>query len=407
MCYNAHELCIIAHINIVIKFYGRRKMAKVSIIIPTYNVEMYLVECMDSVVNQTLKDIEIICINDGSTDSSLEILKGYAEKDDRIIIVDKENGGYGIGMNIGLDKATGEYIGIVEPDDFVPLNMYEELYNKAVENDLDLVKADFYRFKRNDDNGNMTLVYNHLSPNAEDYNVVFNPSETPSAIRFIMNTWSGIYKRSFIEEYHIRHNETPGASFQDNGFWFQTFIYAKRAMIVNKPYYMNRRDNPNSSVHSREKVYCVNVEYDHIRDILVKDPEIWERFRGVYWLKKYHNYNETIRRIGPEFKKDYIRRYSSEFKRAMEMQEIDQTIFTKLEWANIQFIIKSPDDYYYTRIACTDRERKLEREVRRLRCLVHQTRADLDRVKKTPTFRIGAVIMFIPRKIKSLFSRNK
>ena len=362
---------------------------------------------MDSVVNQTLKDIEIICINDGSTDSSLEILKGYAEKDDRIIIVDKENGGYGIGMNIGLDKATGEYIGIVEPDDFVPLNMYEELYNKAVENDLDLVKADFYRFKRNDDNGNMTLVYNHLSPNAEDYNVVFNPSETPSAIHFIMNTWSGIYKRSFIEEYHIRHNETPGASFQDNGFWFQTFIYAKRAMIVNKPYYMNRRDNPNSSVHSREKVYCVNVEYDHIRDILVKDPEIWERFRGVYWLKKYHNYNETIRRIGPEFKKDYIRRYSSEFKRAMEMQEIDQTIFTKLEWANIQFIIKSPDDYYYTRIACTDRERKLEREVKRLRGLVHQTRADLDRVKKTPTFRIGAVIMFIPRKIKSLFSRNK
>ena len=214
-------------------------------------------------------------------------------------------------------------------------------------------------------------------------------------------------QRSFIEEYHIRHNETPGASFQDNGFWFQTFIYAKRAMIVNKPYYMNRRDNPNSSVHSREKVYCVNVEYDHIRDILVKDPEIWERFRGVYWLKKYHNYNETIRRIGPEFKKDYIRRYSSEFKRAMEMQEIDQTIFTKLEWANIQFIIKSPDDYYYTRIGCTDRERKLEREVKRLRGLVHQTRADLDRVKKTPTFRIGAVIMFIPRKIKSLFSRNK
>ena len=195
------------------------------------------------------------------------------------------------------------------------------------------------------------------------------------------------------------------------GFVFQDFnlldTHAKRAMIVNKPYYMNRRDNPNSSVHSREKVYCVNVEYDHIRDILVKDPEIWERFRGVYWLKKYHNYNETIRRIGPEFKKDYIRRYSSEFKRAMEMQEIDQTIFTKLEWANIQFIIKSPDDYYYTRIACTDRERKLEREVRRLRGLVHQTRADLDRVKKTPTFRIGAVIMFIPRKIKSLFSRNK
>ena len=88
-------------------------MAKVSIIIPTYNVEEYLEECMDSVVRQTLQDIEIICINDGSTDGSLEILKRYAQNDKRIIIVDKENGGYGIGMNIGLDKATGEYIGMV------------------------------------------------------------------------------------------------------------------------------------------------------------------------------------------------------------------------------------------------------------------------------------------------------
>lgn len=253
----------------------------------------------------------------------------------------------------------------------------------------------------------MTLIYNHLSPNPEDYNVVFNPSETPEAIRFIMNTWSGIYKRSFIEEYHIRHNETPGASFQDNGFWFQTFIYGKKAMIVDKPYYMNRRDNPNSSVHSREKVYCVNVEYDHIRDILVKDPDLWNRFRGMYWLKKFHNYNETIRRIGPEFKKDYIRRYSSEFKRGMELQEIDKSVFTPYEWDIIQFIIKSPDDYYYTRVACTEREMKLEREVNRLRGIVNQTRDDLARVKKTPTFRLGEIILFIPRKIKNLLKGSK
>ena len=285
-------------------------MAKVSIIIPTYNVEMYLVECMESVVNQTLKDIEIICINDGSTDGSLEILKSYAQKDDRIVLVDKENGGYGIGMNIGLDKATGEYIGIVEPDDFIPLNMYSDLYEKAVENDLDFIKADFYRFKRDSETEDMELVYNHLSPNKEDYNVVFNPSETPEAIRYIMNTWSGIYKRSFIEEFHIRHNETPGASFQDNGFWFQTFVYAKRGMIIDTPYYMNRRDNPNSSVHNKEKVYCMNVEYDHIRELLVRDKEVWERFRPMYWLKKYNNYMGTIKRIGEEYKREYAVSYT-------------------------------------------------------------------------------------------------
>ena len=101
-------------------------MAKVSIIIPTYNVEMFLDECLESIQRQTLQDIEIICVNDGSTDHSLEIIKKYAENDPRFVIVDKENGGYGKAMNVGLDKATGEYIGIVEPDDYVPLAMYED-----------------------------------------------------------------------------------------------------------------------------------------------------------------------------------------------------------------------------------------------------------------------------------------
>lgn len=371
-------------------------MAKVSIIIPTYNVEMYLVECMESVVRQTLHDIEIICINDGSTDGSLDILKSYAQRDDRIIIVDKENGGYGIGMNIGLDRATGEYIGIVEPDDFVPLCMYEDLYNKAVENDLDLVKADFYRFTRDSETGDMSLVYNHLSKNEKDYNKVFNPSETPEAIRYIMNTWSGIYKRSFLNEHNIRHNETPGASFQDNGFWFQTFIYAKRAMIIDKPYYMNRRDNPNSSVRSREKVYCINAEYDHIRDILVKDPAIWERFMGVYWVKKYHNYTETIKRIGMEFRKEYVERISEEFKRADEKHELDEAMFSKLEWDNIRFLIKDPQGFYSARAIWLGNEGDLRSEVMRLRNEVAQ-------VKSTPTFRLGAAILYVPRKLKGLF----
>ena len=114
-------------------------MPKVSIIVPTYNVEMYLDQCMESLQRQTLKDIEIICVNDGSKDHSLEIMQRYAADDPRIVIIDKENGGYGKAMNVGLDRATGEYIGILEPDDYVPLNMYEDLYQAAKERDLDFV----------------------------------------------------------------------------------------------------------------------------------------------------------------------------------------------------------------------------------------------------------------------------
>lgn len=381
-------------------------MAKVSIIIPTYNVEMYLVECMESVIHQTLKDIEIICINDGSTDGSLEILKSYVQKDDRIVLVDKENGGYGIAMNIGLEKATGEYIGIVEPDDFVKLDMYESLYQIAKDNDLDFVKADFYRFKRTDED-DMNMVYNRLSKNPEDYNKVFNPSEDTEAIRYIMNTWSGIYKKEFIEKHHIRHNETPGASFQDNGFWFQTFIFATRAMIVDKPYYMNRRDNPNSSVHNREKVYCMNIEYDHIRDILMEHPELWERFKGMYWYKKYNNYIGTIRRIGMEYRREFVERFSAEFKRGLEKKELDPSVFSVAAWKKIQVVAAEPDTFYKVWVVAGVTERKLNKKIMQLERKNQKLSNELAMIKSSKSYRIGRILLFIPRKLKEWIKGSK
>ena len=367
-------------------------MAKVSIIIPTYNVENYLEECLQSVERQTLKDIEIICVNDGSTDSSLSIIQKHAEKDPRYVIIDKENGGYGMAMNIGLDKATGEYIGIVEPDDFVPLEMYEDLYQSASENRLDFVKADFYRFTRDDETGDMSLVYNHLDKTDTWYGKVFDPSNEPEAIRFIMNTWSGIYRRKFLEENHIRHNETGGASFQDNGFFFQTFIYAKRAMIVKKPYYMNRRDNPNSSVNSREKVYCMNVEYDHIRDILMRDPAVWEKFKYIYSMKKFHNYTFTLSRIGDEFKKEYVERISKEYQRAEEMGELNKAVHSATEWQKIRFLIKDPEGFYMKYCFMTKQEAALEKRVREL--------------ETCNSMRIGRAVTAIPRAVKRLIKKN-
>ena len=103
-------------------------MAKISVIVPVYNAEKYLRQCLDSIVSQTLRDIEIICVNDGSTDASLSILEEYAAKDSRIVVISKPNAGYGHSMNMGLDKATGEYMGIVDADDYILPTMYETLY---------------------------------------------------------------------------------------------------------------------------------------------------------------------------------------------------------------------------------------------------------------------------------------
>ena len=375
-------------------------MPKVSIIIPTYNVENYLRECMESVVRQTLQDIEIICINDGSTDGSLKILQEYAAEDDRIILVDKHNEGYGVGMNIGLEKATGEYIGIVEPDDFVPLAMYEDLYKVACENDLDFVKADFYRFTRDDETGDMNLIYNHLDEEGEDYNQVINPYEKPYVTKFIMNTWSGIYRREFLEEHHIRHNTTPGASFQDNGFFWQTFMYAKRCMFIDRPYYMNRRDNPNSSVNSKQKVYCMNVEYDFIRDIFMRkgNEDLWERFKYYYNYKRYFSYTFTIGRISDEFKQEYVERISKEFKRAQDLGELDLGVFTTNTRERINLLMKDPFGYYqkyalFEGQSAPDTIRKLERELRE--------------VKHSATFKIGKAILFLPHSIRKKIRKRK
>ncbi len=366
---------------------------KVSILIPTYNVEPYLAQCMESVIKQTLKDIELICINDGSTDNSLSILKGYASKDPRIVLIDKQNEGYGIGMNIGLEKATGEYVGIVEPDDFVPLNMYEDLYKTASENDLDFVKADFYRFVSNED-GSLEKTLFELSKDKEDYNKVFNPSQTPSALKFVMNTWSGIYKRSFLNEYHIRHNTTPGASYQDNGFWIQTFVFAKRAMIVNKPYYMNRRDNQSSSVYNPNKVYTMNIEYDHIRDILIQHPDIWERFKGMYWYKKFYSYDMTMRRVAPEYKRDFVYRYAREMRRGLLQREYDENVFTPTAWGNIHFLIDDPEGYYVLNGGIGNAGKRITK-----------LQQELEIIKHSRSYKLGKLLLFIPKKIKSFFKR--
>lgn len=119
-------------------------MIKVSIIVPVYNVEKYIHKCLDSLVNQTLKELEFIFVNDGSPDSSSKIIKEYAKKDKRIKLLNKENGGQASARNLGLEHAKGEYIAFLDSDDYVKENMYETLYNRAKKDNLDIVICNNY-----------------------------------------------------------------------------------------------------------------------------------------------------------------------------------------------------------------------------------------------------------------------
>ena len=124
-------------------------MSKVSVIVPVYNTEKYLEKCLNSLINQTLHDIEVICVNDGSTDNSLNILNQYAQKDNRIKIINQENKMQGAARNAGTQIAAGEYIGFVDSDDWIDLDYFEKLYNAATKYNLDIALATNVRISKN------------------------------------------------------------------------------------------------------------------------------------------------------------------------------------------------------------------------------------------------------------------
>ena len=215
-------------------------MPKVSVIVPIYGVEKYLKEAINSILNQTLKDIEIILIDDGSKDNCPQIIDEYAAKDSRIIAIHKENGGYGQTCNVGLEKANGEYIAILEPDDYIDENMYNDLYNIAKQYDSDIVKSNFFVNLQ-------SKQENIITENCWDSNIpenkTFTIKEYPQFLCYHPSIWSCLYKRDFLNNNGIRFVEAPCAGWTDNPFQVQTMCLAKKINYTSNAYYYWRRLN--------------------------------------------------------------------------------------------------------------------------------------------------------------------
>ena len=167
-------------------------MQKISVIIPIYNAEKFLREAIDSVITQSHKNLEILCINEGSTDNSKEILEEYANADCRIKIINKPNSGYGASVNLGINKASGDYIAIFEPDDILDTTIYETLLREAIENDLDVVKCNFSNYWSQK---NKVKKSGLISRTAKKH--VFSPKDNLKIFTCHASVWAGIYKRSF------------------------------------------------------------------------------------------------------------------------------------------------------------------------------------------------------------------
>ena len=325
-----------------------KEQPKVTVIIPSLNVVHYIGEAIESVVNQTLKNIEILCIDAGSTDGTLDIIQKYSSKDSRVKLIHSEKKSYGYQINLGIRLAKGEFIGIVETDDYVLPDMYRILYEVADRENVDIVKSNFCRFVGDGDERtfqNVPLTYwnkefDHF------YNKVINPENDLNIFNLLKNNVTGLFKREFLLKNDIRLNETPGASFQDNGLWFLAFVHAERCYFLDEYFYCCRRDNPNSSVKDKGKVYVICDEYDYILKRLKENKYKYHKFITAYWMGKFGSYNFTYSRISEEFKFKFLLRICSEFQEAKEKNEIDESLFPKGQWNRLKAMMDDPKAFY-------------------------------------------------------------
>lgn len=324
-------------------------MPKLSILVPIYNVEKYLDECLSSLAKQTLKDIEIICINDGSTDNSPKILQKYAKKYPNFVVINKQNSGYGDSMNKGLEKATGEYIGIVESDDFIEPNAFEELYKLAAKTSADIVKTNYFYHSEAGD-GIHEVVKN------QKLNTLLSISDNPSILLEEPGIWSAIYRRDFLNQNKIRFRTTPGASYQDTGFHFKSFCAAKRIVYTDKAYLHYRVDNASSSVKSLEKVNYIVGEYAEIEDF-IKKYNFPKKIIQTLQVAKFGAYHWNLQRLPKRLAIKFARTIKQEFGDAKKANLIQKQYFPKHYWFALQLILYFPPQIYCSILAIRKRLR--------------------------------------------------
>lgn len=320
---------------------------KVSILVPVYNVERFLPQCLDALCGQTLRDIEIVCINDGATDGSAAILHEYAARDARIRVIDKQNTGYGASLNLGISQAQGEYIGIIEPDDFPDKRMFKKLLKVVERTHADVVKCNYFNYFEGADH----LVENFAGLPCRR---AFDPVDYPQVVCSIPSIWTGLYRKTFLERECISLRETPGAAFQDAGFSLKVWFAARTCALVKKPLLHYRMDNPGSSSKTTDKVFTVCEELADAETFLRQRPD---RARVLLpWLAvdKWGKYRWNYERISASEHVAFAQRMLDEYRASQDANELDYSLFKPQDAALLRnlldvgaeaFAAAHPDSY--------------------------------------------------------------
>ena len=248
-------------------------MTKLSIIVPVYNVEKYLPKCLESLIKQTLKDIEIICVNDGSMDNSLAILKEFASKDSRIRIIDNQHQGVAKTRNTGIEQSTGEYIGFVDSDDYIDIDFFEKLYNSATKSNSDIAIASILKHK------NFFNIYNAKYTKEETAITIQDKIKLcEDKKHFFFYAWNKIYHSGFIKENNIKFSE--GQIYEDVMFAIKALYHSNKIISVygTKYHYIEHensltkyKDKTGEKEHDLIKAYSELQEFCNSKNIEIPE----------------------------------------------------------------------------------------------------------------------------------------
>ena len=284
-------------------------LTKISIIIPVFNTSKYLPDCLDSILNQKFDDFEIICINDGSTDDSKEILNQYAQKDPRIKIINQKNQGLAASRNHGIDHAKGDYILFIDSDDYIEKDSLEEIYDIAFNNNLDLLLFKMINF---DSKTKKLSQYSYFEMNKlkkRVKNKIFSYEDIKKILFRISVTAPGkLYKRELISD--LRFNE--GIIFEDNPFFIEMMINVKRAYYYEKYLYFRRIHDESITNSNYERFSDVITSYQFITNVL-KENNQYEDLKVKLFNRQCRDIYLRYSQVPDSYKSDFYQKIKSEF----------------------------------------------------------------------------------------------
>ena len=326
------------------------KQPIVSVIMPVYNGETYLRQCLDSVVNQTLKEIEIICVDDGSSDRSVEILKEYAAKDERVMVLQQANAGAGAARNNGLSKASGKYLSFLDSDDFFETDMLEKAVEKIAADRADFVvfRCDHYL---NDTNTFKKAAYTLKKQTLPPY-MPFNFRQITDNVfkAFVGWAWDKVYDREFVMKHNLKFQEQRTSN--DMLFVFSALVLAKRITCLDTVLAHQRRNNGESLSNTREKSwFCFYNALKALRDVL-KEEGLYEELKKDFVNYAVHFSLWNLNTITGECYEKLYTKLHEEWFEELEVTGHDEDYFyNKTEYKQLADILRYDFKEYNTKLS--------------------------------------------------------